>query len=268
MPKARPDRILEKDIIEFVEQDSDFGFEMKVLNQLRSLNFECSHSATYQDPVTDLIRQFDIRAQKQVKNCTLKLAVECKNLRENYPLLLSAVPRTSAESFHQIMSQVTAGFPGLVTVQTVEHSNVYKPAEMVAKKTDQIGREQSGDLFSDDSGTFEKLNQALNSSRDVVQSAASADGPAPLHVVIVPVLVVPDELLWQVDYGEDGALLVPPRKVERVSLLIDYTWKVSGRFQNDLRYRLSHLEVVTLSALQKVLVDCLSPSGFFLGLFR
>jgi hypothetical protein len=268
MPKARPDRILEKDIIEFVEQDSDFGFEMKVLNQLRSLNFECSHSATYQDPVTDLIRQFDIRAQKQIRNCTLKLSVECKNLRENCPLLLSSVPRTSVESFHQIMSQLTSHLRGAMTVQTVEPSNIYKPGEMVAKKTDQIGREQSGDLFSDDSGTFEKLNQALNSSRDVVQSAASADGPAPLHVVIVPVLVVPDELLWQVDYGEDGALLVPPRKVERVSLLIDYTWKVSGRFQNDLRYRLSHLEVVTLSALQKVLVDCLSPSGFFLGLFR
>jgi hypothetical protein len=157
--------------------------------------------------------------------------VECKNLRENYPLLLSTVPRTAEESFHQIMSQFGGGFPGVVTVRTVEPSSVYKPAEsdykpaqMVAKKTDQIGREhQSGDLFSDDSATFEKLNQALNSSRDVVQSASLDDDVRPFHTVIVPVLAVPAEMLWQVDYAEDGALLSPPRRVERASLWIDHT---------------------------------------------
>jgi hypothetical protein len=267
MPKPRPDPILGEHVREFVERDSDFGFEMKVLRQLRSLDFECSHSGTYQDPVSDKIRQFDIRAQKQVRNCTLKLSVECKNLRENYPLLLSAVPRTSAESFHQMMSKVTTSFPGTVTVQTVEPSNVYQPEEMVAKKTDQIGRDQAGDLFSDDSATFEKLNQALNSSRDVVQSAARADAPAPFHMVIVPVLVVPAERLWQIDYGEDGTLLVSPRKVERASLFLDHTWRVAGQFQ-EYPYRLSHLEVVTLDGLPKVLEHWLGQLGFFLGLFR
>jgi hypothetical protein len=262
MPKPRPHPIREEDVRQFVEQDSDFGFEMKVLRQLRSLDFECSHSGTYQDPVSDKIRQFDIRAQKQVKNCTLKLAVECKNLRENYPLLLSAVPRTSAESFHQIMSQENQQMAGLVSVKTVEPSNVYKPAEMVAKKTDQVGREQQ----SGDSATFEKLNQAVNSSRDVVQFAARADAPTPFHIVIVPVLVVPTELLWQVDYGEDGALLVAPRNVERASLLLDHTWRVPGIFQ-DYSYRLSHLEIVTLDGLPEVLDRWLSKSGFFLGLF-
>jgi hypothetical protein len=267
MRKPKPERILAEDVREFVERDSDFGFEMKVLNQLRSLNFECSHSATYQDPVTDLIRQFDIRAQKQIRNCTLKLSVECKNLRENCPLLLSSVPRTSVESFHQIMSQLTSHLRGAMTVQTVEPSNIYKPGEMVAKKTDQIGRQQrSGELFRDDKPTFEKLNQALNSSRDLVQSAARADGPAPFHTVIVPVLVVPSKLLWQVDYGEDGALLVKPRNVERASLLIDHTWKVLGMF-SEYPYRLSHLEIVTLDGLPNVLDHWLDKSGFFLGLF-
>jgi hypothetical protein len=82
----------------------------------------------------------------------------------------------------------------------------------------------------------------------------------------VPVLVVPTELLWQVDYGEDGALLVAPRNVERASLLLDHTWRVPGIFQ-DYSYRLSHLEIVTLDGLPEVLDRWLSKSGFFLGLF-
>ena len=41
-------------------------------------------------------------------------------------------------------------------------------------------------------------------------------------------------------------------RFERASLFLDHTWRVAGQFQ-EYPYRLSHLEVVTLDGLPKVL---------------
>src|ERR1700679_3993319 len=102
MAKLKPDLITAKPLEDFVAQDPGFALEMQVLAQLRKLGFDCSHSGTYQDPVTSKIRQFDIRALKRDGAFMLALAVECKNLRTNHPLLLSAVPRVRAEAFHNV----------------------------------------------------------------------------------------------------------------------------------------------------------------------
>ena len=104
MAKLKNDPITAKDLADFVSGSSDFGFEMAVLARLVEEGFSCSHSGTYRDPVTGKIRQFDIRAFIDRGDSTLALAVECKNLRPNNPLLLSAVPRTSAEAFHDILT--------------------------------------------------------------------------------------------------------------------------------------------------------------------
>ena len=65
MGKLKGGSISGKDIADFVANDSDFAFEMKVLGILRQHGLECLHSGTYQDPVSDKIRQFDIRARGQ-----------------------------------------------------------------------------------------------------------------------------------------------------------------------------------------------------------
>jgi hypothetical protein len=62
--KLQSSPITASDLKEFVDNNSDFDSEMTVLAGLRSLDFECEHSGTYQDPVSDKIRQFDIRAFK------------------------------------------------------------------------------------------------------------------------------------------------------------------------------------------------------------
>ena len=56
MAKLRADPITDRDLARFVADDSDFAFEMQVLTELRNLGFDCSHSGTYQDPVTSKIR--------------------------------------------------------------------------------------------------------------------------------------------------------------------------------------------------------------------
>jgi hypothetical protein len=262
--KLRPDAISEADLQEFVACDSDFGFEMRVLGRLRALGFECSHSGTYQDPVTEKIRQFDIRAVKRKGNCVLSLGVECKNLRENHPLLLSAVPRTASESFHQVIAFEGAPIT-TIAGRTVCPSSIYRAGDMVGKKTDQIGRDASGELLRDDSGAFEKLNQAVNSCKDLVVRAVLSPPPdvRPSFTVVVPVLVVPSQVLWQVDYAEDGSVQARPRRLERSSLFIDHTWPVDRGAWGVIAYRLSHLEVVTLDGLARVVSDWLGLYGFF-----
>src|SRR5438270_12626622 len=169
MSKRANDPIIAADLQGFVTNDSDFGFEMPVLTALRDLQFTCSHSATYEDPVTGKIRQFDIRAFKSEHDFKLALAVECKNIRPYFPLLVSAVPRTGAEAFHdRIIHRHGWNVPLSQIVRHKAGDSAYGVGEMVGKKIDQVRRD-GATLVSDDSVTFDKLNQAINSCRDLIR---------------------------------------------------------------------------------------------------
>jgi hypothetical protein len=250
------------DLLEFATTDSDFGFEMRVLAQLRADGFNCLHSGTYCDPVTDKVRQFDIRATMDRGDSTLALAVECKNLRPNNPLLVSAVPRTPEEAFHDLVvcrPQVTINW---VIRPVTGDASPYKPEGMVGKKTDQVGRDTSKELTRNDEATFEKLNQAVNSCHDLIRTLCSKASP-PFRRVIVPVLVVPTGRLWQVDYAADGTMTTSPRQVEKSELFLDHTWHVPGHYGQPLHYRLSHIQIVTFGALAGIAESWLGPGGFF-----
>jgi hypothetical protein len=263
MAKLKDDPTTAKDLEEFVSSNSDFAFEMRVLAQLRALGFQCSHSGTYRDPVTDKIRQFDIRAVRHEGNSTLALAVECKNLRPNNPLLLSAVPRTEPESFHDlVVCDPHAPFMSQSVRCVAGNESAYRPREMVGKRTDQVGRDTSEALVSSDEATFEKLNQAVNSCRDLVHKYALKRSP-PLVRAIVPLRAVPPGLLWQLDYSADGKLETNPRQVERASLFLSHTWSVDLGAPPKFSYRLSHIDLVTLDALPRVVQTYFGPGGFF-----
>ena len=85
MAKLKANPITGADLTTFLNTDSDFAFEMKVLRWLENNGFCCRHSGTYRDPVTGKLRQFDIRSEITSGTGTLALAVECKNLRQNGP---------------------------------------------------------------------------------------------------------------------------------------------------------------------------------------
>ena len=246
------------DLAEFVIADSDFALEMQVLRKLSNLEFECSHSGTYQDPVTDKIRQFDLRASRLKDTFRLSLAVECKNLRSDRPLLISAVPRTQGEAFHEVISTIVYA-PFVLSERRDGHRSPYKQGEMVGKKTDQVGRNAGGNLFSDDSATFDKLNQAINSTKDLI--ARSIDRGF-TYQVILPVLVVPQDRLWQVDYAENGNIVREPHQVTRTTLFVAHRWSEKLPSGLLLSYRISHLEIVTLKGLEDAVASWLDPSGF------
>ena len=239
---------------------------MKVLSQLRKAGFACSYSGAYSDPIRERIRQFDIRAE-MTRGCnTVALAVECKNFRPNNPLLLSSVPRIEAEAFHDLLEFNSPPLPWEPTVKPVPQSAVYRSGEMVGKKTDQVGRErQAGTLVSNDGDAFDKLNQAVNSCQDLVREFATKSFPGGQRwqTAIVPLLIVPDGCLWQVEYDQDGTMTVAPRQVEKSTLFYNHTWTVTSNSGTPVPYRLSHVELMTFSALPGLEERCFGSDGFF-----
>jgi len=133
---------------------------------------------------------------------------------------------------------------------------------MVGKQIDQVGRTKQGsELFSDDSSTFDKMSQAINSSRDVFVGSAGDWGPAGFRVVI-PVLVVPIGALWQVEYDHDGNITKHPCRVNEATFFIDHLWTASVG-GHALNYRISHLHIVTIVQVERTLIRWMGPAGFF-----
>jgi hypothetical protein len=267
-PNLNPSNPITKaEVDKFVSEDSDFGFEMSVLAELRTLGFECSHSGTYSDPVTKKIRQFDLRATIERANCKLALAVECKNLRS--PLLISAVPRTPKEAFHSVIEYVgeNSVYHSPVECTEVAHgTTVYGANESVGKKTDQIRRENAK-LVSDDSAMFDKIGQAINSAEDLIREMANEEEKAPPFRVVVPVLVVPMGLLWQADYDANGRLVVEARAVNRSTCYVDHGWRANVGI-HFVWYRISHLEIIASNYLSQALKEWMGDSGFFRGYLK
>ena len=133
MAKLRSDAIVENDLLEFLNNYSDFSFEVEVLRLLVSCGFECEHGGSYKDPVTNKTREFDIRATIIYgTQFFLRLAVECKNLRENFPLLVSCIPRKPEEAFHEICVSVKSDknkfrpMPGVDSRTTLSRSKNFR----------------------------------------------------------------------------------------------------------------------------------------------
>ena len=102
MSKLKTDRIKKTDLLKYLNSHSDFSFELSVLKMLRESDVECQHGGHYQDPVTAKSREFDIRAIKTIGKFRVRMAVECKNIRENFPILVSCIPRHEQDGYHEV----------------------------------------------------------------------------------------------------------------------------------------------------------------------
>jgi len=276
MSKLSSDPITQADIKKYLSNYSDFSFEIRVLRELVNLGFECSHGGTYEDPVTGKSREFDIRALLQKKFVRVHLSVECKNLRENFPLIVHCLKRKENENYNELIltykpensSQQIGSFsiPALSMFQEFSRSirthqfSLYPKDQFVAKFTDQVGKRQdNGEITSTDGEVFDKISQAINSAIDLISEAHYLDtSVSPFYLTLVcPVLVVPDLSLWQVKYSDDGEQLGEPEQINHISYFIGKGWTVGGKI-NSLYYTLSHMEIVTFSEIKNFVEKYLS----------
>jgi hypothetical protein len=251
MAKQLKDEVIGiSDISEYLKSDDDFAFELQILRSCQVGGFDVQHGGAYQDPVTRKDRQFDIRLTAAKERLIVKLAVECKNLKPHFPLVVSRIPRLAEESFHDILisRQSPLADSGLMG-NNVQKITVFGPGvvfqrnEFVGKSTAQIGRAKSGEIIAGDVEVYEKWSQALGSAFDLLSASArdcefvNADAAA---TVVFPVLVIPDGTLWTVDYSSDGEQLGDPRQLDHCEVFLGKKFDAT-----DFEYTASHLLIFT-----------------------
>lgn len=134
--------------------------------------------------------------------------------------------------------------------------SLYKESEYVAKSSDQVGRHiQNGLIIASDGSVFEKISQAINSAKDLIYEAYSLDtkGGKSYVTFVCPVLVVPDSVLWQINYSDDGAMDGSPHQVNHVSYYIGKEWTHIIYPNGPISYTLSHLEIITFSQIKPLI---------------
>lgn len=263
MAKLKDQKIEKRDLVEFLNGYSDFSFELSVLKMLRAQGYECKHGGHYQDPVTKKSREFDIRLTAQSDNRIVKIAVECKNIRENFPIFVSNVPRHASESFHQVvyscdsiinplppMIQMNMPRARLCTLNDV--NSLYGIGQPVGKSTTQVGRAVGNSIFSGDSELYEKWGQSLSSLDDLIVDMyrlGSGNDQSYLSMAI-PIVVIPDGRLWSATYDNDGTLVSEPEQVSRSSCFVGKKYEY-GADMKWFSYKVSHLEIMTISELER-----------------
>jgi len=262
----------------YLDTDSDFGFEIQVLKLLRELGADCTHGSTYEDPKTKKYREFDIRAHLHSERSNVRLAVECKNIKNYSPLLVSCLPRTRDQAYHEVICSFdpknansnpypksddfsvasdTIWQGSSITINVNESESIYKTRDPVGKSCVQVTRAAHDNSFSSSDGdVYDKWSQAVSSCYDVAQHSDTA-GKGLLsgfeYSAVIPVLVVPDDCLWRVCYNTDGSVSSGVEKVDRVSYFLGTEMNSSSI--PGFSIKLSHIEFVTIDGLSKLVED-------------
>ena len=252
MVKNAPDPnspITEQELNEYAEKYTHFSLEMNVAKQLSQLGFKTFHSGTYEDPVTKKRREFDIRAIKLKNECYLHLSVECKNISASSPILVQSVQRNETEAFHDILEIKGTDSINILTMRGKDSFYSSKPDSWVSKSVDQIAR-KGINISGNDEKTFEKISQAIHSSAEVICDATPGEDILGRRYLFLPILVIPDETLWEIIYDIDGTILSKVKKIKSASHFLHSSWinKFSGT-----QYTFSHLEIVTFSEISNFL---------------
>lgn len=250
------DNISPDDIREYLDSQSDFSLEMKSFKYLIDLGYEAEHGGTYYDPVTGTPRQFDIRctARKNNDNKAIKIAVECKALSKSFPLVIQRIPRTEKESFHEVLYaydrlkasyETSMFFEDSNSLRTKCGSELYPENQYVGKAFNRIGK-KNGKFIANNSAIYERWAQAISSSHGLVAESVTEReklGFAESFTAIFPVLVVPDESLWCVDYDNKGEIASGPKIVNKIDFYIGN--KFRSKEQMYAPYTASHLNIFT-----------------------
>lgn len=149
---------------------------------------------------------------------------------------------------------------------------LYPNNDLVSKSIEQIGKNANG-FVSSDSDFYEKFSQAINSSYDLIRTAHFSCNHGKSFVsMIIPIVAVPNNRLWRIQYDDNGNTVGKPELVDRASSYISQKWKV-GKVSDDsmmsdaVNYWISHLEIMTENGLQEFLDSRFGVSARWNDLF-
>jgi hypothetical protein len=262
----QPAAITADDLRAYISSQDDFGFEREVYHQAQGLGLTADHAGLYEDPVTNKPRQFDIRASKTLGAQRICLTIECKGLSVTYPLIVSCVPRSRAESFHELLFREETGGPTRVD-RKLGGRWLYKPGEPVGKAMRQVRRDNKGELAGGDE-VFDKWMQALASAAELVTESADLVAitavDRPRQVAILPVLVVSDATLWVADYASNGRLERDPFTVDEITFYLGRKYELRRQL---LVFTISHLHIYTRRHVHTLFEQIAGGGGIWPELF-
>jgi hypothetical protein len=258
------------DIQVIAAKEDDFGHELRVGAAVRSiLGFEVQHSGTYTDDVTGKPRQFDYRCwlsrpapmSLDRHTANLFLAVECKNLNPDFPLVICGTERRGEEAYHElivnygdgVVSQQLGTGPFSLTRRADAKRSFYPPGDFVGKTLLRLKPEKPNStvgVVAPDSDVYERWAQALASGLGLAKAACDVrQGCQVIWSAILPVVVVSNNSLWRMGYDDDGKIASPPERVEQCDFYV--ARRIWAGDQN--MFTFSHIHFFTLTGFQKFL---------------
>lgn len=257
------------DISEYLETQDDFDLELSVYRQLLEHGIASSHGGTYIDPHLGKARQFDIRARVGFPRVgwELNLAIECKSLSAEFPLIVSRVPRPEFETSHHLVRTWVSGTT--LGIESFEATGgrllLYGDGLPVGKHTFQLRRETQRNSFkTGDSDSYDKWSQALASAADLVKMACGAYARYDIgqaFALVLPLLVVSDGTLWVVDYDDKGQRS-EPKRVDECHLFVDRPYELE--LIRTGNYTITHLHVYTRTGFASFLKCVMAPNSLLL----
>ncbi len=255
--------ITASEIQDVVLREDDFGHEMRVGGILKNIHVPQSafikarlsrldHGGTYTDPVTSKTRQFDYRCRisKGIEGLhNILLAVECKNLNPELPLVVCGRNRNDKEAYHLVIARDENKHVSIAKVDGM--SSLYEPRGFVGKSLLRLKMKDKRLCSDGDSEIYDKWSQALASSRDLAHEFANANATAERqgYAFLMPMVIVPDNSLWTVSYNDDGTIQDAPKQVDLCDFYVDH--KLSASFP----FVLTHIQFATLKGLSTMLTQ-------------
>jgi hypothetical protein len=251
-----------EDITEYLDSRDDFDLELFAYRALKEHGWFATHGGTYVDPLLGKPRQYDIRARQEFSlKRHLALAVECKSLSAEFPLVVSRVPREPTESHHDVLVRQSGSVPFFIDRSDLTRLSLYGAGELVAKAATQIRWSDNGKkLTASDADTYDKWSQALASAAEFLKVAMQL--PTDALVFVMPLLLVSDGSLWTVDYTEDGVRGCPAPADEAL-LFVDRQQTVPAWY-GPTPYNMTHLHICTRKGFVRLLKNLSQPTGLML----
>jgi hypothetical protein len=255
-------QISPSDILSVVTREDDFGHEMRVGHAIRSCPaIQVQHGGTYTDTVTQKPRQFDYRCWLRKETAGLSLAVECKNLSPVVPLVVCGAARCEDEAFHDLIESRHGTFKrrsativgrSSVTRRATQENSFYPPRSFVGKSLVRVQTDKHPMIRTQDSDVYDKWAQALSSAVELAQSACNSAKDLSLprfFTAVLPVVVVPDDLLWKVVNDDNGGVSTTPGQVKECELFVGREIEVGGEKGTPLfhQFTFSHVHFFTLT---------------------
>jgi hypothetical protein len=188
---------------------------------------------------------------------SIYLAVECKNLNADLPLVVCGRPRTVEESYHAFL-QLETPKPNVLPVWLRKKdgfNSIYQPDQFVGKSLLRLKKKQNEICAEGDSEIYDRWAQALASSHDLADRAFDENLPQKSCAFVMPLVVVPDNSLWIVSYKDDGTPDADPIKVDKCEFYVEQKLNLSSMPQ----LVLTHIHFVTLKGLSQMLADFVAP---------